>query len=45
LLPEEIKFPLYAKAIFLLIGLFVLVAILYIARAIIVPVDPASRHY
>jgi predicted PurR-regulated permease PerM len=38
LLIKEIKFPLYAKAVFLLVGLFVLVTMLYIARTIIVPV-------
>ena len=34
---EELKLPLYAKATLFLIGLFVLVAMLYIAKSIIVP--------
>ena len=34
---KELKFPLYAKAVFLLIGLFAFIAILYIAQVIIVP--------
>ncbi|MCX6234072.1 MAG: AI-2E family transporter [Bacteroidetes bacterium] len=34
---KEIKLPFYAKAIFLFIGLFALLTVLYIARGIIVP--------
>jgi predicted PurR-regulated permease PerM len=33
----EQKFPFYAKSIFLFIGLFALLAVLYIARGIIIP--------
>ncbi len=35
---EEIKLPFYAKITFFLVGLFAVVAILYIARGILVPV-------
>jgi predicted PurR-regulated permease PerM len=34
---KEIKLPFYAKAIFLFIGLFALLTVLYIARGLIVP--------
>jgi predicted PurR-regulated permease PerM len=36
-LPEEIKLPYYAKMTILLIGIFVLFAMLYIARSILLP--------
>jgi predicted PurR-regulated permease PerM len=35
---REIKFPFYAKASLLLIGLFVFISMLYIAQSIIVPI-------
>ena len=35
---KELKLPFYAKAIFIIIGLFALLAMLYIAQAIIVPI-------
>jgi predicted PurR-regulated permease PerM len=35
---KELKFPFYAKAVFFLIGLFALIAMLYIAQGIIVPI-------
>lgn len=34
---KELKFPLYAKVVLILIGIFIIVAILYIAKNIIVP--------
>jgi predicted PurR-regulated permease PerM len=35
---KELKFPGYAKAIFILIGLIALLVVLYVARSIIVPI-------
>ncbi|MEI8046777.1 MAG: AI-2E family transporter [Bacteroidota bacterium] len=38
MIAKEIKFPFYAKASLLLVGLFVFISMLYIAQSIIVPV-------
>ena len=37
MIDNELKLPIYVKAIFFLIGLFALLAILYIAKGIIIP--------
>lgn len=37
MIKENIKLPLYAKSTLILVGLFALVATLYIARGIIIP--------
>ena len=37
MIDKEIKLPFYARTIFLIIGLFALLSMLYIARSIIIP--------